>query len=104
MAVADDGSELLEKKNKRQYHVAPSIFISIHTSSHRSPMAPSAINATIGIKQNKPRHLSVLARKQSNCVTSHGRRPVGTVYSHTACAVDSAVDDKGFLLPVAEIG
>ena len=80
--------ELLEKKSKRQYHVAPSIFLSIHSSFCRSPMAPSAINATIAIKQNR----TGIARKQSNCTPSHGCRPIGTVYSHTACAVDSAVD------------
>lgn len=38
MDVADDGSDLMARI-KKQYHVAPSIFIPINQSSPRSPMA-----------------------------------------------------------------
>jgi hypothetical protein len=99
MTVADDGGEMMEKKQETVPR-RPSIFIlSIILPSQ--PNGPSTINATIGIKQNK----TGIARKQSNCAPSHDRRPVGTIYSHTSCAVDSALDTtKSSLLPVAEIG
>jgi hypothetical protein len=73
------GRELMDK-SKTQYHVAPIHLYTYNPSILRSQPngRPSSFNATM--QPNKHNRILFLARKrkQSNCATSHDRRPVGT--------------------------
>jgi hypothetical protein len=93
MDVADDGSELMVRI-KKQYHVAPSIFIPIHQSSPRSPMAYRHTMQPL----NQTNTTGSCSSRENKVIVLH-RRPVGTMYSHT----HYALDDRCFPLPVAEM-